>query len=187
MNDDPASCVPRALAGHRDAATALARRAGRVAMPIASIALGGRDAAADVVQDVVVDVLRDLRGLRDPLAFDAWVRRIASRRVVRAARTERLRRSRELPIADDLADGGGESRVLVRMSVADALRRLPARQRVALSLRYAHDLTDAEIADALGCRPGTAASLLSRGREALRADPGLRALVGADTEQEARL
>ena len=46
---------------------------------------------------------------------------------------------------------------------------LPARQRAALTLRYVHDLPDAAIARALRCRPGTVRSLLSRGREAVRA------------------
>ena len=46
---------------------------------------------------------------------------------------------------------------------------VPARQRAALTLRYVHDLPDATIARALRCRPGTVRSLLSRGREAVRA------------------
>ena len=45
---------------------------------------------------------------------------------------------------------------------------LPPRQRAALTLRYVHDLPDDAIAKALGCRPATVRSLLSRGREALR-------------------
>jgi DNA-directed RNA polymerase specialized sigma24 family protein len=52
------------------------------------------------------------------------------------------------------------------------LAGLPPTQRAALTLRYVHDLTDDEIADALGCRPGTVRSLLSRGRAALRAAHG---------------
>ena len=48
------------------------------------------------------------------------------------------------------------------------LAGLPARQRAALTLRYVHDLPDEAIAKALGCRPATVRSLLSRGREALR-------------------
>ena len=46
---------------------------------------------------------------------------------------------------------------------------LPARQRAALTLRYVHDLPDTAIAGALRCRPGTVRSLLSRGRDAVRA------------------
>jgi DNA-directed RNA polymerase specialized sigma24 family protein len=49
------------------------------------------------------------------------------------------------------------------------LAGLPPRQRAALTLRYVHDLSDDAIARALGCRPGIVRSLLSRGREALRA------------------
>jgi RNA polymerase sigma-70 factor (ECF subfamily) len=49
------------------------------------------------------------------------------------------------------------------------LEGLPARQRAALTLRYVHDLPDAAIARALRCRHGTVRSLLSRGREAVRA------------------
>ena len=48
------------------------------------------------------------------------------------------------------------------------LRPLPPRQRAALTLRYVHDLPDDAIARALGCRPATVRSLLSRGRDALR-------------------
>ena len=48
------------------------------------------------------------------------------------------------------------------------LAPLPPRQRAALTLRYVHDLPDDAIARALGCRPATVRSLLSRGREALR-------------------
>jgi RNA polymerase sigma-70 factor (ECF subfamily) len=54
-----------------------------------------------------------------------------------------------------------------------ALADLPERQRIALALRYVHDLSEEEVAEALGCRPGTAASLLSRGRELLRQSAAL--------------
>jgi DNA-directed RNA polymerase specialized sigma24 family protein len=46
-----------------------------------------------------------------------------------------------------------------------------------LALRYVHDLSDEEIASALGCRVGTAHALLSRGREALRRNPRLAELA----------
>ena len=48
------------------------------------------------------------------------------------------------------------------------LAKLPVKQQFALVLRYVHDLSDEEIAAALGCRPGTVHALLSRGRVALR-------------------
>ena len=52
--------------------------------------------------------------------------------------------------------------------VVDALAKLPMRQRAALVLRYYEDLSEADIAEALGVRPGTVKSLLSRGLDQLR-------------------
>jgi RNA polymerase sigma-70 factor (sigma-E family) len=50
----------------------------------------------------------------------------------------------------------------VAEELADAIAALPFRQRAVLVLRYYEDLSEAEIADALGCRPGTVKSLASR-------------------------
>jgi len=50
----------------------------------------------------------------------------------------------------------------------DVLAALPDRQRAAVVLRYCHDLDENQIADALGCRPGTVGSLLHRAIAQLR-------------------
>ena len=46
--------------------------------------------------------------------------------------------------------------------LADAIARLPFRQRAVIVLRYYADMSEVEIADALDCRPGTVKSLASR-------------------------
>jgi len=159
-----------------------ARRATTIALRVATALLRNRDDAADVAQDVAVEVLRSLDRLRDWQAFDAWARRIAVRHTVRALR-ERQRRDGSALAA--LAAAGEEAAAVVdvdlllssRHALTDALAALPPRQAIALVLRYVHDLSDREIADALGCRRGTANALLSRGRAALREVPELRALA----------
>jgi len=55
-----------------------------------------------------------------------------------------------------------------RAALLEELSRLPARQRAAIVLRYYADLSDAEIAATLGCRPGTVRSSISRGLATLR-------------------
>ena len=50
----------------------------------------------------------------------------------------------------------------------DAVDALPFRQRAVLVLRYYRDLSEGEIADALGCRPGTVKSLATRALDQLR-------------------
>jgi RNA polymerase sigma factor (sigma-70 family) len=52
----------------------------------------------------------------------------------------------------------------------DVLLKLPHRQRAVLVLRYWADWSEAEIAEALGCRPGAVKSLASRGLARLRKD-----------------
>jgi RNA polymerase sigma-70 factor (sigma-E family) len=54
----------------------------------------------------------------------------------------------------------------------DLVRTLPFRQRAVLMLRYYEDLSEADIARVLGCRPGTVKSALHRGLAALRKELG---------------
>src|SRR4051812_3324924 len=139
-----------------------ARRAMTIALRTAAAIMGSREEAADIPQDVTVDVLRSLDRLRDPGAFDAWVHKITVRRRLRALKRRRV----ELPFALALelpADTRDPDVVLAgRSALAQAMRTLPPRQRIALALRYVHDLDDDQIAEALGCRRGTVHALLSR-------------------------
>lgn len=151
-----------------------------ISLRIAAPVLGSREAAADLAQDVALDVLKSLHRLRDPEAFDAWARRIAVRHTMRAARTRHLQAC-EMPM--ELGHEGIEEPVdrelmiASRQALSESLNALPPRQAVALVLRYVFDLTDREIAAALGCRRGTVNALLSRGRSALREMPQMRELA----------
>jgi RNA polymerase sigma-70 factor (sigma-E family) len=52
--------------------------------------------------------------------------------------------------------------------LGDALARLPARERIALVLRHYEGLSEQQIAETLGCPPGTVKTLLHRGTKRLR-------------------
>lgn len=173
-----ADLVRRFRAGDDGAAEPLARRALRMAMRTASAMIRSREDAADIAQEVAVDVLGSLRKLRDPEAFDAWVHRITVRHVMRRLKKDRGVQRIEAPLAlleveglrGASPDADIDFRLAARQALVVALSRLPVRQRMALALRYVHDLPDAEIAAALGCRVGTVHALLSRGRRSLRED-----------------
>jgi RNA polymerase sigma factor (sigma-70 family) len=172
-----------------DERTELARRACRLALRTSAAILRSRDEAADVAQDVAVDVLRSLHRIRDPDAFDAWVHRITVRHTLRYLRRRTATRAAETPLAlltepdEPHAPAGPdvEAQLVARGALSAALAELPAKQRLALALRYVHDLSDAEIAAALGCRKGTVHALLSRGRAALRCDPQIALLAPGGT------
>ena len=185
MELDIVDTVRRAVAGDADAVEVLARRALTLALRTAAATLGSREDAADVAQEVAIEVLRGLRSLRDPSLFDAWVYRITARRALRFLRSRRGR-SRSESQLESLAEREqprvelGEAALAEQWTATPAIRQalgeLPPRQRLALALHYVAGLTDSEIAQVLGCRRGTACSLLSRGRAALQANPLLAEL-----------
>jgi RNA polymerase sigma-70 factor (sigma-E family) len=78
----------------------------------------------------------------------------------------------ELP---DLPGQDAASSYDVRDAVLQALAGLSRRQRAVVVLRYYEDLSEAEIAHALGCSAGTVKSAASRAMAKLREHPGLAA------------
>ncbi|MDT7544807.1 MAG: hypothetical protein QOE99_917, partial [Actinomycetota bacterium] len=62
-----------------------------------------------------------------------------------------------------------------RDAVLQALAGLSRRQRAVIVLRYYEDLSETEIAAALGCSAGTVKSAASRAMAKLREHPGLAA------------
>ena len=68
--------VDRAKLGDEEAFDALARTVGDRCMSIASRILRDRDLAQDAVQAALILAWRDLRTLRDPDRFEAWLHRI---------------------------------------------------------------------------------------------------------------
>ena len=127
----------------------------------ASIAL---DAGPDATQDTLIQVMRDLKGLRDPAALRTWVRRIATREAIRHA--TRRRSDPGSPNAD-LAPGRSLDPSL-RSDVARVLAELPTDQRIILILRDLEGLSEAEAATELNVAQGTIKSRLHRARDAFR-------------------
>jgi RNA polymerase sigma factor (sigma-70 family) len=146
---------------------------------LARVLVDSPETAEDLVQDAFVHLHRHWGGVRDPRSYLHGSVVNACRSHHRRAWRERSRASHDDDRAEhkglgdrsgrDIVDG---SAVQGRSDDADvlgaALATLPYRQRAALVLRYYSDLPDAEIAVALGCRPGTVGSLVHRGLERLR-------------------
>jgi RNA polymerase sigma-70 factor (sigma-E family) len=134
-----------------------------------------REAAEDVVQEAFLGLHRRWRAV-DPAAAPGYLRtsvvnrsRSLHRRRGVAARYLWLSRPGEAPSADLAVLLGEEHRLVV-----EAIRRLPRRQREVLVLRYWSDLSEAEIAAALGVSRGTVKSSASRALSALEKQLGGR-------------
>ena len=83
---------------------------------------------------------------------------------------------------DSPAAGDMAAEVAVRVAVRGALGALPRRQRAVLVLRIFDDLSEAQVAQVLGCTVGTVKSTMSRALAKLREDPRLAEFM----EREAR-
>jgi RNA polymerase sigma factor (sigma-70 family) len=125
-----------------------------------AIALADGD---DAMQETMIQVLRNLRSLREPAALHGWVRRIAVREAVRLAQA----RDRQVPV-EQVADQAADDQPGLRVEVADTLRRLRPDQRAVLVLRDLEGFTEAETAGLLSVEVGTVKSRLHRARRAFR-------------------
>ncbi|HMF59284.1 MAG TPA: RNA polymerase sigma factor [Vicinamibacterales bacterium] len=127
------------------------------------------DAAADVVQDVWLRVLRGLVRLRDAVRFRAWLFGIARRVLM-----DRLRVRYAEPVFDaiDLAEmpqAVADDDIEGDLSVLQVeLARLPMLEREVLTLFYLRELSLTEIAEIAAIPVGTVKSRLFRARHLLR-------------------
>lgn len=131
----------------------LAPFAGRICGPIALA--DGPDAA----QETLVAVFKSLKTLREPAAVYGWVRRIAVREALKAARRDVPAELTELPQPGDPT---------LRADVGDVLRRLSPEHRAILVLRDLEGFSESEAAAFLGVEVGTAKSRLHRARRVFR-------------------
>jgi RNA polymerase sigma-70 factor (sigma-E family) len=140
-------------------------------MRTAYLLTGNVLAAEELVQDTLVRLYPKWQLVQSAEVPLAYVRRSLANGFVNHTRRASRRETAVdfLPDLPDDADHPG--RFDDRDQLWSLLRTLPQRQRVALVLRYFHDLPDDEIGSALGCRIGTVRSLISRGLSALRESP----------------
>jgi RNA polymerase sigma factor (sigma-70 family) len=115
-------------------------------------------AGEEIAQDVMARMYRTWGSAQRPQAYLRTSIVNSCKNWHRQARTQ----SAKLPLL------AGPMQVdLQAAELADAIAALPFRQRAVVVLRYYEDLSEAEIADALGCRPGTVKSLAARALDRL--------------------
>jgi RNA polymerase sigma-70 factor (sigma-E family) len=160
--DEP---TDRALAPYIDgtAPSSFERLYADAYVPMVRLALlltGSPAQAEELVQDAFVRVFARWAEVETPRAY-------LRQAVVNACRSHHRRRGRELRHGPGAATRAQSTDADIDLT-RTALASLPDRQRKAVVLRFYEDLSEAEIAAVLGCRPGTVKSLLSRAMVRLR-------------------
>ena len=147
--------------------------------------LGSGPAAEDVAAEALARAFSNWARVGRMEHRDAWVLRVATNLALDQVRMPRSKLEAAAPV--ELADP--TDLLTLRLTLVDALRTLPARQRETLALRYFGDLTDRQIARVLRISAGTAKTHVHRGLAALRrhfADDIVQRLQ-ADQEEHMRL
>jgi RNA polymerase sigma-70 factor (sigma-E family) len=158
----------RQAAETRQQVAALYQAHARGLVKLAVLMVGDQLTAEDVVQDAFLGLYRRWPALRDQEKALSYVR--AS--VLNGCRTihrGKYRRGHVSPKDSGHVESAEATAMLgeAHREVLAALRRLPARQREAVVLRYYLDMTEDQAAQAMGVSRGTVKSATSRGIAAL--------------------
>src|ERR1700733_8257713 len=152
----------------------------------ACLILGKPADAEEAVQEAFLRAWRFRDSLSSVPSIRPWLYRVVVNSCYSKLRREiphRDRRAGDEPLAQlPAADANPEARAAqgeVAETVLAALQQLPLSLRVPVVLRYYADLSERDIALAIGRRPGTVKSRLHEARRRLAADPALCALAGA--------
>lgn len=129
------------------------------------VALVGPQEAEDALQETLIAALRAYGRLRPGSNLRAWGMSIARNKAIDSARA---RGRRPVPV-----DGAGEGLAAPAAAEPDgelwaAVRELPPRQRTAVALRYAADLTHRDVGAAMGCTEEAARRSAADGLKRLR-------------------
>ena len=166
--------VERALRQDPEAVEALMEQVYRAVFGYCYHFWQDRDRAEDSAQEIVVRVYRHLPKYRRSGSFPAWVFRIAFNYVRQRYRYEKLRRWLPLHRETEATvsnPGDPEQAALVRERLgwlARGLLTLHEKERTALILRGAHQLSYEEIARAMNCSLAQVKNYLFRGRKRLQ-------------------
>ncbi len=173
--DDERELVRRAVLGDERAFAELVTANQETAFRLAYLITGNAAEAEDASQEAIVKAWRALGRFRTSQPLRPWLLRI----VANEARNHRRAAGRRERLATTAAvdQGSGDAapspeKLTVaadeRRRLLAELEQLPEKARLVLSCRFLLGLSEQETAAALGVRPGTVKSRVSRALEALR-------------------
>ncbi|HEX5014832.1 MAG TPA: RNA polymerase sigma factor [Candidatus Limnocylindrales bacterium] len=164
-----AELVRKGRAGDRDAFDLVMTAQIDHLYRIARLILRDTDRAEDAVQEALVRCWRDLRTLRDPDRFDAWLNRLLLRCVTDEARRERRHAASLVVLNAEPRQLDDTGTVADRDELARVFGRLSVDHRTMVVLHHYLGFTIEEAAATIGIPVGTAKSRLHYATDALRA------------------
>ena len=162
--------IQRARDGDQAAMRALwTRHAPHIDVVVRRLVGHDPDLAADIAQEVWIQIFRALPGFRGDAQFGTWAHRIAVNRTLNALRRTRRTSAIEVDVEDDSASVEPEAeRALLAQTIEEAAARLSPGARTVFLLHDVEGFTHEEIATQLGITAGGSKSQLFKARAKLR-------------------
>jgi RNA polymerase sigma factor (sigma-70 family) len=129
--------------------------------------LGDRGDAEDAAVEALARAHLRWGRLRDDPHREAWVLRVAINVAIDQQRQDRRRLRRHERLTNAVVVPAFDGGTVDRLDLARALHDLPARQREAVALRYLADMSECEVAAAMGVTVGSIKVHLHRGLQSL--------------------
>lgn len=166
--------IARSRRGDAEAFGEIVARYQELAQRTAFVILRDADAAQDAAQEAFVKAYRALGRFREGAPLRPWLLRIVANESINRAKADARHRHGDLALAESRADEAGDSPEAAALAaerralVVRALNGMREDDRLVLAYRYFFDLSEAEMAEALGVPRGTVKSRLSRAMSRLR-------------------
>src|SRR5215211_1469717 len=162
--------IRRAIDGDEGALRALwTRHAPHIDMVVRRLVGGDLELAADIAQEVWIQIFRALPSYRGDSQFGTWAHRIAVNRTLNALRKTRRLANIETEIQEDSASVEPDNdRSFIGQSIEEAAARLSPGARAVFMLHDVEGYTHEEIAQELGITAGGSKSQLFKARMKLR-------------------
>jgi RNA polymerase sigma-70 factor (ECF subfamily) len=168
--ESESTTIRRAIDGDEAAMRQLwSRHAPHIDVVVRRLVGGDLDLAADVAQEVWIQIFRALPNYRGDAQFSTWAHRIAVNRTLNAIRTTRRLAALETEVEEDSAVAELDTdRPFLAASIEAAAARLSPGARTVFVLHDVEGYTHEEIAERLGITSGGSKSQLFKARAKLR-------------------
>jgi RNA polymerase sigma-70 factor (ECF subfamily) len=162
--------IRQAIAGDEAALRALwTRHAPHIDLVVRRLVGQDQDLAADIAQEVWIQIFRALPSYRGDSQFGTWAHRIAVNRTLNALRKTRRLANLETGVEEDSASVEMDTdRSFIAASIEEAMAKLSPGARAVFVLHDVEGFTHEEIARDLGITSGGSKSQLFKARAKLR-------------------
>jgi RNA polymerase sigma-70 factor (ECF subfamily) len=168
--DSDKHTIQRAIDGDEAAMRSLwSRHAPHIDAVVRRLVGNDNDVAADIAQEVWIQIFRALPQYRGESQFGTWAHRIAVNRTLNALRKTRRLAKIEVDVEEDTAVVDPDpDRSLMMQTIETAAARLSPGARAVFLLHDVEGFTHEEIAERLGITSGGSKSQLFKARAKLR-------------------